>query len=72
MKLALAYSLIGVIGSEFIVSTGGMGFEISFAYENFDNATLYPFIVLVLVTAIGLNMVVRRWERLVLGQRGLR
>jgi NitT/TauT family transport system permease protein len=71
VKLALAYSLIGVIGSEFIMSTGGMGFEISFAYNNFDNATMYPLIVLVLVTAIGLNMLVRRWEHIVLGRRGL-
>lgn len=71
VKLALAYSLIGVIGSEFIMSTGGMGFEISFAYNNFDNATMYPLIVLVLVTAIGLNMIVRRWERIVLGRRGM-
>jgi NitT/TauT family transport system permease protein len=71
VKLALAYSLIGVIGSEFIMSTGGMGFEISFAYNNFDNATMYPLIVLVLVTAIALNMLVRRWERVVLGRRGL-
>jgi NitT/TauT family transport system permease protein len=71
VKLALAYSLIGVIGSEFIMSTGGMGFEISFAYNNFDNTTMYPLIVLVLVTAIGLNMVVRRWERVVLSRRGL-
>jgi len=71
VKLALAYSLIGVIGSEFIMSTGGMGFEISFAYNNFDNATMYPLIVLVLVTAIALNVIVRRWERIVLGRRGM-
>ena len=28
-KLAVAYSLIGIIGSEFIMSRGGMGFEIA-------------------------------------------
>jgi len=71
VKFALAYSLIGVIGSEFILSTGGIGFEISFAYNNFDNATMYPLIVLVLIAAIGLNMVVRRWERAILARRGL-
>jgi NitT/TauT family transport system permease protein len=71
VKLALAYALIGVIGSEFIMSTGGMGFEIAFAYNNFDNATMYPLIVLVLATAITLNMAVRWWERRVLYRRGL-
>ena len=47
-KLAVAYSLIGIIGAEFIMSRGGMGYEISFAYNNFDNATMYPLILLIL------------------------
>ena len=47
-KLALAYALIGIIGTEFIMSQGGMGFEIAFAYTNFDNAVMYPLIVLIL------------------------
>ena len=47
-KFAVAYSLIGIIGAEFIMSRGGMGYEISFAYNNFDNATMYPLILLIL------------------------
>ena len=54
-KLAVAYSLIGVIGAEFIMSRGGMGYEISFAYTNFDNATMYPLILLILVVSISIN-----------------
>ena len=30
------------------MSRDGMGFEIGFAYTNFDNATMYPLIVLML------------------------
>ena len=56
-KLAVAYSLIGVIGAEFIMSRGGMGYEISFAYTNFDNATMYPLILLILVVSIAINAV---------------
>ena len=41
VKLALAYAFIDVIGSEFIMARGGMGYEISFAYANFDNATMF-------------------------------
>jgi NitT/TauT family transport system permease protein len=71
-KLALAYALIGIIGTEFIMSQGGMGFEIAFAYTNFDNAVMYPLIVLILLISIAINAVIGAWERRVLARRGLR
>lgn len=70
-KLAVAYSLIGVIGAEFIMSTGGMGYEISFAYTNFDNATMYPLILLILLVLIAVNALLARWERALMARRGL-
>jgi NitT/TauT family transport system permease protein len=70
VKFAVAYSLIGVIGSEFIMATDGMGYEIAFAYNNFDNATMYPLILLVLVVSIALNSAIGAWERRVLARRG--
>lgn len=71
-KLAVAYSFIGIIGAEFIMSSGGMGYEISFAYNNFDNATMYPLIVLILAVSIGVNMLIARWEKALMARRGLR
>lgn len=71
-KLAVAYSLIGIIGAEFIMSSGGMGYEISFAYNNFDNATMYPLILLILVVSITINMAIARWEKALMAKRGLR
>jgi NitT/TauT family transport system permease protein len=71
-KLAVAYSLIGIIGAEFIMSNGGMGYEISFAYNNFDNATMYPLILLILIISITLNMLIASWERVIMVRRGLR
>lgn len=71
-KLAVAYSLIGIIGAEFIMSSGGMGYEISFAYNNFDNATMYPLILLILLVSISINMLIARWERVLMTRRGLR
>ncbi len=71
-KLAVAYSFIGIIGAEFIMSNGGMGYEISFAYNNFDNATMYPLIVLILLVSIGVNMLIARWEKALMARRGLR
>jgi NitT/TauT family transport system permease protein len=72
VKLAVAYSLIGVVGSEFIMSRGGIGYEISFAYTNFDNATMYPLIVLILGLSIALNTLLSRWEKRLLLRRGQR
>lgn len=72
VKLAVAYSLIGVVGSEFIMSRGGIGYEISFAYTNFDNKTMYPLIVLILGLSIAVNTLVSAWERRLLARRGQR
>jgi NitT/TauT family transport system permease protein len=71
-KLAVAYSLIGIIGAEFIMSSGGMGYEISFAYNNFDNATMYPLILLILLVSISINLLLARWEKALMIRRGLR
>jgi len=49
-----------------------MGFEIAFAYNNFDNATMYPLIALVLIVSITANMLLGVWERRILMRRGLR
>ena len=68
-KLAVAYALIGIIGAEFIMSRGGMGYEISFAYNNFDNATMYPLILLILVVSISVNAMLAAWERRILRRR---
>ncbi len=72
IKLAVAYAFIGVIGSEFIMSRGGIGYEISFAYTNFDNATMYPLIVLILLASIVINAGLSRWEERLLTRRGMR
>jgi NitT/TauT family transport system permease protein len=72
IKLAVAYAFIGVIGSEFIMSRGGIGYEISFAYTSFDNATMYPLIVLILLASVVINAALSRWEQRLLVRRGLR
>jgi len=71
-KLALAYAFIGVIGSEFIMARSGMGYEIGYAYTNFDNATMYPLIVLILLLSIVMNGILTHWEKVLLARRGQR
>ena len=70
-KLALAYAFIGVIGSEFIMARSGMGYEIGYAFLNFDNATMYPLILLILLLSIVLNGALTHWEKVLLARRGL-
>jgi len=69
VKLAVAYSFIGVIGAELIMSRTGLGYEIGFAYNNFDNAVMYPLIVLVLAIAATVNSLFFLWEKKMLARR---
>jgi NitT/TauT family transport system permease protein len=70
VKLAVAYAFIGVIGAEFIMSNTGIGYEISYAYNDFDNATMYPLIVLILVLSVVVNAVLSHWEAALMRRRG--
>ena len=63
LKLAVAYAFIGVIGAEFILSGDGMGYEIVFAFNNFENDVMYPLILLLLVVAATVNLGLYAWER---------
>jgi NitT/TauT family transport system permease protein len=69
VKLAVAYSFIGVIGAELIMSRTGLGYEIGYAYNNFDNAVMYPLIVLVLAIAASVNTLFFLWEKKLLARR---
>ena len=71
LRLAVAYSVIGVIAGEFILSTEGIGRRVALAYNNFDNQTMYALLVLILAFVIALNVALgtleqalhRRWYR---------
>jgi NitT/TauT family transport system permease protein len=68
-KLAVAYSFIGVIGAEFITSSRGIGYEISFAYNNFDNKLMYALILFVLLLVLTVNMSLHVWEKRLMARR---
>jgi NitT/TauT family transport system permease protein len=54
IKLAIAYAFIGVIASEFILAAEGIGYRIAYAFNNFDNRTMYALMLFIvgLVTAV--------------------
>jgi ABC-type nitrate/sulfonate/bicarbonate transport system permease component len=62
-KLAIAYAVTSVIGAEFILSGAGLGYSISFAYNNFDNATMYALLLFVIVFVTLLLMLLNVVER---------
>jgi len=61
-KLALSYALIGVIAGEFILSGTGLGYDISFAYQSFDNRAMYGTMLFVLLVAVIANGFLYVWE----------
>ncbi len=69
IKLALAYAFIGVIAGEFILSGSGLGYAIAYAYESFDNRTMYGLLLFVLLTATVSNAVLYAWEQRLLRRR---
>ncbi|MGH3319166.1 MAG: ABC transporter permease [Streptosporangiaceae bacterium] len=62
LKLDVVYSLIGVIASEFILSTRGLGYLVSNAYTNFATADMYAAILLIVVLALVLTSFLNRVE----------
>jgi NitT/TauT family transport system permease protein len=62
IKLAVAYSVIGVIAGEFILATKGLGRRLTLAYNEFDTATMYGIIVLIFIAVAIVNSVLQRWE----------
>ena len=69
MKLAVAYSFIGVIAGEFVLSGAGIGHEIAFAYNSFDNRMMYGLILLLFGIVGSINMLLWTWERRLYARR---
>ena len=69
VKLAVAYVFIGIIAGEFIMASTGVGHAIAYAYDGFDNKTMYALMLLVLLVVIGLNLGLHAWETRLMQRR---
>ena len=69
MKLALAYAFISIIAGEFILSGKGLGYQIAYAYNSFDNKTMYGLMLFVLLVATAMNSLLHMWEQRLLRRR---
>jgi NitT/TauT family transport system permease protein len=63
IKLAVAYSFIGVLASEFILSGDGLGYNIADAYNQFDNRIMYGLMLLVIVVVTLINSVLHAMDQ---------
>lgn len=71
VKLAVAHAFVGVLAAEFILSTGGLGYQIAFAFHNFDNRQMYGIMLLVLIIVSVVNGLLLGWEKYIRQRRGL-
>ncbi|MCC7273480.1 MAG: ABC transporter permease subunit [Alphaproteobacteria bacterium] len=69
IKLAVAYSFIGVIAGEFILSGAGIGHQLAFAYDNFDSRTMYGLLLFILTLVTVVNMSLWSYEQKLLRRR---
>jgi len=69
-KLALGYSITGVLGSEFILSTSGFGYTISFAYNNFEDRKMYALLLFLIVAVSLLTILMYRAQKSVQHRSG--
>jgi len=70
IKLAVAYCFIGVLACEFLLSSVGIGHAISFAYNGFDNETMYGLILLVVLMVVAVNATLQAIEQYLLRRHG--
>jgi NitT/TauT family transport system permease protein len=63
VRVAVGYAFVGVIASEFVVSSSGLGHSVAMAYEAFQNRDMYGLllilVVLVLMANRGLSLLQR-------------
>jgi NitT/TauT family transport system permease protein len=69
VKLAAVYALIGTIAMEFLTASAGLGFQIRYQYESFDERRMYANIVAVLILSVLLTAGVELAERRVMGRQ---
>lgn len=72
IKLSIVYSFIAVIAGEFLLAGEGFGFQIAFAYNNFDNQTMYGLMILLVSFVGSLNLILLYLEKRIYQRRVLK
>jgi NitT/TauT family transport system permease protein len=72
IKLSIVYSFIAVIAGVFVLSGAGFGYQIAFAYNNFDNPTMYGLMLLLLLFVGTINLLLHAAEQRLYQRRVLK
>ena len=70
LKLGFIYAIIGVIASEFILSTKGLGHLVRFSYAAFETEIMYASMLLIVIMAVAVNSMLARIEARLYGRQG--
>jgi NitT/TauT family transport system permease protein len=68
VKLGAVYSLIGVIAMEFLTASSGLGFEIRYQFEDFNDDRMYAYMAVVFLLSVLLTAAVELAESRVLSR----
>jgi len=68
VKLVVAYSFIGVVGSEFLMAQSGLGYAIAYAYNNFNVPRMYGLMIMVVMIVAVVNMLLGFSERRIIAR----
>ena len=63
LRMGLVLAFLAVLGGETIASFDGLGHQIADAADSMEAASMYAFIVIVVMVAAGLNMLAARLDR---------
>jgi NitT/TauT family transport system permease protein len=69
LKLGFIYSIIGVIASEFMLSTKGLGHLVRFSYSAFETEIMYASMLLIVIIAVLVNSALMRIETRLYGRQ---
>jgi NitT/TauT family transport system permease protein len=69
LKLGFIYSIIGVIASEFMLSTKGLGHLVRFSYAAFETEIMYASVLLIVIMAVVVNSTLMRIEAWLYGRQ---
>jgi len=65
IRLAVGRAVVGMVIAEFFTQISGLGGIIINAGNNFDTATMFVPIILLMILAVGLNYLIGWFERVV-------
>lgn len=62
LRLGILFSIIGVVSSQFLLGTRGLGFRISLLYERFEMIDMYVYVIIVVLVATVAHLALRALE----------